>query len=610
VPAVSIADLTNAKLDVDHIATISTSTALTAIDRLGNTKDTIAGAVYKISAFNDRGPWVTARSYAFKDLVSNGGTWYVCVAPHASGATFAGDVATKWRVYQGVTASELAAPGASATIGHTPSGVGAEETTVKQALDEVKTLFSFMTPAQIASVKARSVVDVTSAIQAAINHGGFIWAKAGLYTHGTLDFKGKSVIIFGDGEDKTEFKSNATGTMFDMQDVTDQPLKPLAIRHLKLNGAGTATAGIKTRYRHKTDLSNLTIININGDCLNELDSWNNLRSDLTLYDSVNGVVLQGANNNCKYSGLSISGNSQYQIKIENGGTVPGGSTALSFDACDVEYASGFGVYVNTTGVVRFNDSYLGERIDGAVFDMVAGTVIVSGGVVQYGNTPTSHLGNLGGGKLLFKGTKIEGGEHATVSNMFTSGNGRASIEDSPAFIVTSDAQVMAGDCLDYGKTYDCFAPKLGRQYTGFCLNGTFTSASTENERTVTCATVTGSPCLLEVNAPVVRNWIDGSPGSLVITYKSSKPCSARLTQSPVGITPAINIAGTLPATTTIKTAVFYNWTYTAGVVPLILEIFQTETLVGDSLTVYEVFLSDSKNTKVDSVATFYNLAKC
>lgn len=48
-PAITIADLENAKLDVDHIAAITTSTAPTATDRLGQTKQTIAGSLAAIA---------------------------------------------------------------------------------------------------------------------------------------------------------------------------------------------------------------------------------------------------------------------------------------------------------------------------------------------------------------------------------------------------------------------------------------------------------------------------------------------------------------------------------------------------------------------------------
>jgi hypothetical protein len=43
-PAITIADLENAKLDVDHIAAVATSTAPTVTDRLGGVKKTMAGA--------------------------------------------------------------------------------------------------------------------------------------------------------------------------------------------------------------------------------------------------------------------------------------------------------------------------------------------------------------------------------------------------------------------------------------------------------------------------------------------------------------------------------------------------------------------------------------
>ena len=41
--AITITDLNNAKTDVDHLAAIATSTALTVTDRLGHSKKTIAG---------------------------------------------------------------------------------------------------------------------------------------------------------------------------------------------------------------------------------------------------------------------------------------------------------------------------------------------------------------------------------------------------------------------------------------------------------------------------------------------------------------------------------------------------------------------------------------
>lgn len=49
-PAITLPDLNNAKLDVDHIAAIATSTELTATDRLGQTKRTLNGQMAAVDA--------------------------------------------------------------------------------------------------------------------------------------------------------------------------------------------------------------------------------------------------------------------------------------------------------------------------------------------------------------------------------------------------------------------------------------------------------------------------------------------------------------------------------------------------------------------------------
>lgn len=83
------------------------SAALTYLDRFGISRKTLAGAVASISATNPRGAWVTATAYLARDLVSNSGTWYIALDNHTSGASFAGDQAAHWRVYQGVIGADL-----------------------------------------------------------------------------------------------------------------------------------------------------------------------------------------------------------------------------------------------------------------------------------------------------------------------------------------------------------------------------------------------------------------------------------------------------------------------------------------------------------------------
>ncbi len=501
----------------------------------------------------------------------------------------------------------LAAAQGASLVSFIGSGAGAIPRTLLDKLQELPSLKDF-------GAKSDGSND-TDAVQRALNYGGLIFAKAGTYNVSRLDFTGRSVVLIGDGEDKTVFHGIAATTMFDMQEAEDRTGLPLALTHLKLDGAGIATAGIKTRYRHKTLFSNVTVVNCNGDGLNELDSWNNQRTNLTLSDNVNGLVLQGANNNCLFSGLSISGNSGRQLDIQNGGTVGGGSAALSFYQSDFEYGAGDGVRIDTHGVVHFYGCYIGEQIQGKVFDMVSGMAIMDGGFAYFGTGPTSYLGNLQGGKLYLRNVNVTGGAAATVANMFykePTWTGHAYVEDSPCFVTVGGTQVMRGDVLDYGRTYECFAPKLGRKFVSSTLNGTNSATTTDDEITVTCTSVTGAPCVMDVSAPVNDAWRRNDPGSFVIVYKSNKPLTARLTNGPYGTTPDINI-GTLPATGgEIKTAVVFSWVYFSddGSQDMTtLEIFQLDAAVGDSFTVYEAFLYDFKQGKADAAATFYNLGK-
>jgi hypothetical protein len=66
--------------------------------------------------------WVTGTLYQARDVVSNSGTWYIALDTHTSGATFAGDLAAHWRVYQGVLAADLSDT-ASAALGDALMGV-------------------------------------------------------------------------------------------------------------------------------------------------------------------------------------------------------------------------------------------------------------------------------------------------------------------------------------------------------------------------------------------------------------------------------------------------------------------------------------------------------
>ncbi len=230
--AITIADLTNAKTDVDHIADIATSVALTATDRIGHIKDTLTGAMYKVSAFNSRGAWVTATTYAIKDLVSNAGTWYVCVVAHTSSAAFSTDTATKWRVYQGVILGDLAASSGSSLVGHLPTGVGATATTVQDALRFLQTQFIDVTAAPYYADKT-GAVEATAIFLSALSAGRNVYAPAGTYKLNALALASNAA-IYGDGMRRTIFIPAAGATSVILVDATTTAKQNVTLENLCL----------------------------------------------------------------------------------------------------------------------------------------------------------------------------------------------------------------------------------------------------------------------------------------------------------------------------------------------------------------------------------------
>lgn len=264
--AITVADLNNAKTDVDHIARIATSLALTCLDRLGNEKDTVAGAIYKIGGIVNRGVWVTLTLYAQKDIVFVVDTWYVCVVAHTASALFMSDVATKWRVYQGVTTGDLLAPSGSSLSGHIATQIGAEATTVQQVLRELwLSTFRFMNPAQIADVRSASAtLAVAAAIQSAIDTSvvvgferksgvsvdalmGTIFLPKGKYriTTGLMVTNGYGLVVKGAGLGASVlvWEGAAAGVMFSWIDSRYCRLEDMT---LYVEGAYSLAAAVKS----------------------------------------------------------------------------------------------------------------------------------------------------------------------------------------------------------------------------------------------------------------------------------------------------------------------------------------------------------------------------
>jgi hypothetical protein len=133
-PSINITDLNNAKLDVDHIAELATSTGNTATDRLGNSKPTVKAAINTLAAFKSRGAFAASTAYAVKDVYTSGGLAYVVLLAHTSTSVAADMAAGKVVIHQGATREELAAAGGAALIGYQPPT--GSPTTIKAELDK------------------------------------------------------------------------------------------------------------------------------------------------------------------------------------------------------------------------------------------------------------------------------------------------------------------------------------------------------------------------------------------------------------------------------------------------------------------------------------------
>lgn len=171
-PSINIADLHNAKADVDHIAELALSPAAFAVDRLGRTKDTVKGAIDSLKAFNVRGAFAAGTPYLVKDVYTSGGLAYVAVVAHVSTTVAADLAAGKVTVHQGATREELAVPSGAGLLGWIRNAANAVSVSVGNWLTwQTPSVLDFMTAAERADVLAETcLLDVSDAVQKALNY--------------------------------------------------------------------------------------------------------------------------------------------------------------------------------------------------------------------------------------------------------------------------------------------------------------------------------------------------------------------------------------------------------------------------------------------------------
>ncbi len=171
VPSTSPLDLL---FNAEKIDEAVNSPALFYTDRFGVQRMTLAGAMARIAAVNPRGAWATATLYNPRDIVSNGGTWYIALSQHTSGATFAGDQSAYWRVYQGLLSTDLADTASAALganlVGFNPS-LSYVARTIGAALNDSRAqmMWFITSETERANIKAgTSSTNHTATIQAAL----------------------------------------------------------------------------------------------------------------------------------------------------------------------------------------------------------------------------------------------------------------------------------------------------------------------------------------------------------------------------------------------------------------------------------------------------------
>lgn len=134
--ALTIKNLENGKLDLDHVADLVNSSARVIKDRFGHDKMTMAGAIDTLRAFVPRGEFRVGTAYAMKDIYAFAGMAYVVLVAHVSTSVAVDLAAARIALHQGLTIEALAAESASAKMGHTNRQT-LEVDTVKKELDRM-----------------------------------------------------------------------------------------------------------------------------------------------------------------------------------------------------------------------------------------------------------------------------------------------------------------------------------------------------------------------------------------------------------------------------------------------------------------------------------------
>jgi len=330
----------------------------------------------------------------------------------------------------------LAASSGSSLVGFIQAGTGAVATTLQTKNRQIVSAFDFMTAAQIADVKARTLsLDVTTAVQNAINSvkgvDGLVHCPTGSYLiTDTLTTTGSSVTEFavsiqGDGRENTVFINALTGTGIG---PGGNPTKPLIdvvsttsggagiggahLRDFAIRPASNPTytvghcyngTGIRIRKACGTELHNLDIRNMEvGIWLNNDTPTSSVENTSITHCYISGcfqrIAVAGSNATPgeSYHGLYINDVELLIQEDQQGIYIGTPATVYNGDINIKTWSIGAGggpanttiIYADTSGTIRSSNLNIWNEVQCSTAPLVfngPGLVSARGQFYQYGN---------------------------------------------------------------------------------------------------------------------------------------------------------------------------------------------------------------------------------
>jgi len=344
-----------------------------------------------IIAENLRGQWVTATSYALKDVYTDNGIAYIVVVSHTS-TSIANDAANgKVKVYQGVLFSDLAASSGSSLVGHDATlnyVVGTLGAILNDVCINVK-MFPWL-------AKGDGITDDTAAIQAALNYAGAnalpaygitLYLPRGTYkTTGTLTIP-LYVNILGENTEGVIIDALFNGDAFQDALVSTQSvlyytrIEEITVYKSDTSGAGNTTGNCIT-YRHGASFCSFKRLRLFGGTYGIFAEnlgyslWNTFDQVTMYYQSTANVYLgQGSNvtrfNACNFAkapiGLKCLGTS-FTVNLFGCAFEDYSSYAIENDNAQINVYGGYveqftsisvaRITTGSTGTISFDGTYL------------------------------------------------------------------------------------------------------------------------------------------------------------------------------------------------------------------------------------------------------------